>query len=316
MPNPYSLDLRWRIVWIYLVQRCPPGQIASLLNVSERTVRRYIALFHRTSDVQVKPRTNGPKRLLGDFEQLKLLRLIQENPGIYLYELQKELTKSGICVSNATCRTLKYMGCTRQAMHHVALQRSEISRARFMADISMYDPSMLVWLDESGCDRCNTIRKYGYNLRGKPLHDHRLLVKGTRYSAIPIMSLEGIHDVHITEGTVNGDRFAEFVTKCLLPIIQPFNWINHRSVVVMDNASIHHVDAITRLIERQHGARVRYLPPYSPDLMPAEGVFSQGKEHNERKPQVCSAPAALLALAFGMVSTQDCHGHISRCGYI
>ena len=158
MPNPYSLDLRWRIVWIYLVQRCPPGQIASPLNVSERTVMRYIALFHRTGDVQVKPRTNGPKRLLGDFEQLKLLRLIQENPGIYLYELQKELTKSGIRVSNATiCRTLKYMGCTRQAMHHVALQRSEISRARFMADISMYDPLMLVWLDESGCDRRNTI---------------------------------------------------------------------------------------------------------------------------------------------------------------
>ena len=95
--------------------------------------------------------------------------------------------------------------------------------------------------------------------------------------AIPIMSLEGIHDVYITEGTVNGDRFAEFVTKCLLPIIEPFNWTNHQSVVVMDNASIHHVDAITRLIERQHGARVCYFPPYSPDLMPAEGVFSQVK---------------------------------------
>ena len=131
--------------------------------------------------------------------------------------------------------------------------------------------------------------------------------------AIPIMPLEGIHDVYITEGTVNGDRFAEFVTKCLLPIIEPFNWTNHQSVVVMDNASIHHVDAITRLIERQHGARVCYFPPYSPDLMPAEGVFSQVKsimKENHKLFQVCSAPAALLALAFGMVSTQDCHGHV------
>ena len=40
-------------------------------------------------------------------------------------------------MSNSTiCRTLKYMGCTRQAMHHVALQQSEIDRAEFMAQIS------------------------------------------------------------------------------------------------------------------------------------------------------------------------------------
>ena len=136
------------------------------------------------------------------------------NPGIYHYELQRELAKSGICVSNATvCRILKYMGCSRQAMHHVALQQSETSRARFMAEISVYDPSMLVWLDESGCDRRHTIRKYGYSLRGKPLCDHRLLIRGTRFSVIPIMSLEGIHDIYITEGTVNGDKFAEFVKK-------------------------------------------------------------------------------------------------------
>ena len=68
MPNPYSLDLLWRIICVYLVQRCSPREISSLLNVSERTVRRYLSLFHQTGDVQMKPRNNGPKRLLGDFE--------------------------------------------------------------------------------------------------------------------------------------------------------------------------------------------------------------------------------------------------------
>ena len=70
-------------MWIYLAQNRSPREVAALLNVSERTVRRYITLFYRTGDVQVKPRKNGPERLLGDFEQLKLLRLILENPGIY-----------------------------------------------------------------------------------------------------------------------------------------------------------------------------------------------------------------------------------------
>jgi hypothetical protein len=92
---------------------------------------------------------------------------------------------------------MRYMGCTRQAIHHVALQQSDAVRAKFMEEISVYDPSMLVWLDESGCDRRHTIIKYGYSLRGMPMSDHRILVRGTRYSVIPIMSFEGIHDVYI-----------------------------------------------------------------------------------------------------------------------
>ena len=178
MPNPYSLDLRWRIIWLYLAHKQSPLRIAALLHVSERTVRRYVALFYRSGDVRPGARKNGLQRLLGEFEQIVLLRLILANPGIYLYELKSELVKMfGVSVSEATiCRTPRYMGCTRQAMHHVALQQSEVCRGRFMAEVSMYDPSMLIWLDETGCDSRNTIRKYGYSLRGMPLTDHRLLV--------------------------------------------------------------------------------------------------------------------------------------------
>ena len=205
-------------------------------------------------------------------------------------------------------------------MHHVALQRSDTLRAEFMATISMYDPSMLVWLDESGHDRRHTIRKQAYSFRGMPLNDHRILARGVRYSAIPIMSLEGgIHDVYITQGTVDGDKFVDFITEYLLPILMPFNYINPRSVVIMDNASIHHVEEVTDLIERQCKARLCFLPPYSPDLMPAEGVFSQVKsimKENHKLFQACTAPRALIAMAFGMVSRDNCYGHISRCGYI
>ena len=53
--------------------------------------------------------------------------------------------------------------------------------------------------------------------------------------------------------------------------------------------------------------------------MPAEGVFSQVKsimKENHKLFHVCSAPRALIAMAFGMVSVENCHGHISRCRYI
>ena len=216
------------------------------------------------------------------------------------------------------CRTLKYMGCNHQAMHRVALQRSDALRARFMAEISVYDPSMLVWLDETGCDRRHSTRKYGYSVRGIPICDQILLIRGTRYTAIPVISTAGIHDVFIGEGTMNGDRFSKFVRNVLLSHLNPFNGVNPRSVVIMDNASIHHVGKVIDLIETQAGAKVCFLPPYSPDLNPAEGVFSQVKsimKENDKVFQTCSAPRALLTITFAAVTTQDCLGHISNCGY-
>lgn len=133
------------------------------------------------------------------------------------------------------------------------------------------------------------------------------------------MSLDGIHDVYITEGTIIGDKFTDFIRNYLLPILLPFNYTNPRSVVIMDNASIHHVQQVQDLIETQTGARLCYLPPYSPDLMPVEGLFSQAKQtikENYKLFQTSTAPRMLLAMAFGMVSSDNCKGHISNCGYI
>ena len=321
MPKAYSVDLRWRIVWSYLAQQLSISELADTFSVNERTVRRYIDLFYSTGDIEPKSGGQGPKRILGEYEQLILLRLILTKPGIYLTEVQSGLLeKFGVLVSLPTiCRTLRFMGCTRQSMHHVAIQRSDLLRARFMAEVAMYDPYFFIWLDETGCDRRNTIRKYGYSIRGLPLSDHRLLVRGVRYTAIPVISMEGVHDVYLHEGNMNGDYFSKFVRNCLLPILQPFNWVNSRSVVILDNASIHHVEEVRDLIEVQAGSKLLYLPPYSPDLNPAEGVFSQIKsimKQNSDLFQVFSAPRALIALAFGMVTTQDCIGHITNSGYI
>ena len=170
-------------------------------------------------------------------------------------------------------------------MHRVALQRSDALRARFMAEISVYDLRIFVWLDETGCDHHHSTKKYGYSVRGIPICDQRIL---TRYTAIPVISMDGIHDVFIAEGTMNGERFTTFVRNVLLPHlnVNPFNGVNPRSVVIMDNASIHHVDQVVDLIERQAGAKLCFLPPYSPDLNPAEGVFSQIKSIMKQNDQL------------------------------
>ena len=85
----------------------------------------------------------------------------------------------GVVVSVASiCRTLKFMGCARQVIRNVVIQQDD---AKFMADICIYDTSMFVWVDESGCDRRNSVRKYGYSVRGIRPVAHTLLIRGTRY---------------------------------------------------------------------------------------------------------------------------------------
>ena len=151
----YSVDLWWRIVWAYLVRHSTPSELAIRFSVSECTVWRYIQLFQKTGDIEPISGRKGPRKRLGDYEHVVILHALLARPGIYLSEIQQELFKHfGVLVSVPTiCRTLQQMGCTRQTMHHVATQRSDAMRAKFMAEISVYDPAMLVWLDETGCDR-------------------------------------------------------------------------------------------------------------------------------------------------------------------
>ncbi len=97
MPLPYSIDLRWRTVWLALVVHTSPADVARELNISPRTVARYVKLFHQTGEVKPCPRRHGPQRLLGEHEQLILLRLILNNPGIYLNEIRdKQYERVGV----------------------------------------------------------------------------------------------------------------------------------------------------------------------------------------------------------------------------
>jgi hypothetical protein len=170
-------------------------------------------------------------------------------------------------------------------------------------------------LDETGCDRRNTLRKLGYSVRGVTPEDHCLLIRGVRYSVIPVMSLDGIHDICIFEGNVNGTRFESFVRSCLLPVLQPFNWVNKHSVVILDNASIHHVRPVVNLIENT-GARLLFLPPYSPDLNPLEEVFSKMKGIMCSIFENCTFSRVLLAMTFSVVTTNDCKSYITHSGYL
>ena len=212
------------------------------------------------------------------------------------------------------CRTVHHIGMSRQKIKHYALGRSEASRAEFLEEISYFD---LVWVDETGCDLRNAMRKYGYGIRGMPPQDYTLKLKGKRYSAIGVLTSEGVEDVYIEEGSVNGEVFLDFVRKCLLPILMPFDGVSPKSIVILDNASIHHVDCVVDTIQSV-GALVRFLPPYSPDMNPIEEVFAEIKEYlqaNDSVFQATSSPRTMILMAFASVTVHNCESYIRHAGY-
>lgn len=90
-------------------------------------------------------------------------------------------------------------------------------------------------------------------------------------------------------GTLNGAVFVYFLEHFLCPVLRP------GQIVIMDNAKAHQVQEPRPLIESQ-GARLVYLPPYSPDLNPIELAWSKVK-HFLRKARARTVEALYQALA-------------------
>ena len=136
-------------------------EISKNLSVSVSTVSRIVDRFEHTGEVSPSVK-HSTERILHEHDVFTLMQMVLKKPSIYLHELQRALAQTtGMLVSEATiCRTLKRYGFTRK-MKYAALQRSDLIRAEYQAEIAVYDPSMLVFVDESGSDQRNATRHCG-----------------------------------------------------------------------------------------------------------------------------------------------------------
>ena len=289
--------------------------VASNLGVDPSTVSRIVSLFKSTGSVQKRPypKDARPNKKLTKTVQLTILHEVLQRPGIYLRELQTEVfILTGVCVSiSSLCTFLQKSNFTRQKMQIVAKQQDKELREQFAIDVSLYQPHMLVFVDETGSDCRDAMRKYGYGLRGNPPRSCKLLVRGERVSVITAMNEEGILAMKVVWGTVNGDDFLDFIQRDLLPTLMPFNGTNPNSIVILDNCLVHHVSGVASMIT-EVGALVHFLPPYSPDLNSIEECFSKVKSllKSMETTYQDDLETDILA-AFSCITPSDCQGWIS-----
>ena len=296
-------------------------EVAQNLCVDPSTVSRTLSLFNASGSVEErKYPPNTGTAVLTEIDKIIILETVVEKPETYLREIQQTLIQeTGTDVDTSTIwRFLQTSNITRQKMVMVAKQRSEVQRAEYLHDMQVFHghPEMLVFVDETGADRRNCLRRFGYSLRGRPAVSKKLLVRGQRVSAIASMSTGGILDCVTYTGSVTGDKFKHFIRHSLLPQLQPFDGVNPRSIVVLDNAAIHHAGGVVDLIEST-GALVQFLPPYSPDLNPIEEAFSKVKsalKANECLLDIIDIESFVLH-AFTSITANNCKEWVQHSGY-
>ena len=111
------------------------------------------------------------------------------------------------------------------------------------------------------------------------------------------------------DGPINGERFRVYVEQVLVPTLAPGD------IVIMDNLGSHKSKAVRQAI-RQAGAKLIFLPKYSPDLNPIEQVFAKLK-HRLRAAQQRTREALSDAVAniIATVTPQECSNYLRHDGY-
>lgn len=166
----------------------------------------------------------------------------------------------------------------------------------------------LIAVDEMGC-LTGMSRPYGYAPRGDRAVSYEPGGKGTRLSLIGALSMEGFLGGLEVEGTVNGDVFEVFVEQVVVPHLGP------GKLVLLDNIAFHRRDSIRELIEAQ-GARVKFLPAYSPEFNPIEECWSTLKAWIRKKAaRTVEALQEAITEAIQQVTSNNAEGWFRHAGY-
>lgn len=181
-------------------------------------------------------------------------------------------------------------------------------RADFIDSVEHIDPDKLIFLDESGA-HLGMSTDYARTEGGQRATMPKPFDTGERFSIIGAIALTGIIAMMYIASAVNATIFKTFAEKLLIPKLR------RGQFVIFDNVSFHKSQEIIDLIEAT-GAKVVFLPPYSPDLSPIEKMWSKIKEILKRKKprEKAEFHNAILTAVTSMNDT-DFEEWYEVCGY-
>jgi transposase len=169
------------------------------------------------------------------------------------------------------------------------------------------DPDRLVFLDETAATT-SMARRYGWAPRGERC---RIAAPAGHWKTTVIAGLRtrGPSGLALLDGPVTGERFRAYVTQTLVPSLR------RGDTVILDNLGAHKVTGVREAIEAV-GARLLYLPAYSPDFNPIELAFAKLKALlRSAAARTVSDLWEAIREAFARFSPEECRNYITAAGY-
>jgi putative transposase len=177
-----------------------------------------------------------------------------------------------------------------------------------MAYQGRIDPTRLVFIDETWT-KTNMAPLRGWGPLGQRLPAKVPHGRWTTMTFLAALRHDRVEAPWLLEGPINGESFRLYVDQVLIPTLQPGD------IVIMDNLGSHRSSAVRRAL-RAVGAKLFFLPKYSPDLNPIEMLFSKLK-HRLRNAARRTHDAIYRALAAMLPTVQpsECANYFTKAGY-
>jgi transposase len=150
---------------------------------------------------------------------------------------------------------------------------------------------------------------YGWSERGKRVIDYVPHGHWKTTTFLAALRHDGMTAPMTLDGAINGEYFLAYVEQVLVPTLRVGD------VVVMDNLSSHKVAGVREAIESV-GAKVLYLPPYSPDLNPIENAFAKLKTLvRKAKLRTVEELWDKLGKLTDVFTPEECENYFKNAGY-
>lgn len=181
-------------------------------------------------------------------------------------------------------------------------------RKRWKAHQGGVDLQRLVFIDETWA-KTNMTPLRGWAVRGKRLIGKAPFGHWNTMTFVAALRHDGIVAPWVIDGPINGETFRTYVEQVLVPALRPHD------IVILDNLGSHKAPAIRAAI-RAAGARLFFLPAYSPDLNPIEQVFAKLK-HLLRKAVERSKETVWrrIGTLLDQFTPQECENYLRNSGY-
>ena len=268
----YSQDLRER-VFAAADDGEPVGRIATMLRVSVSYVSKVLSRRRLTGQTTARPQRCHVVPKLSGLHPAILARVTSRPDATiaelraWLLETHKVSASTGLMNMTlaALDLTFKKNPSTLPSKRVRTLPR-HASRREQQPKLT---PSRLVFIDETSV-KTNMTRRYGRAKCGHRLVDAVPHGHWKTTTFVGALRCDGLTAPLTIDGAINGDLFLAYVEQVLVPTLKPGD------VVIMDNLRVHKMAGVREAIEAA-GAKLLFIPPYSPDLNPIELAFSKLK---------------------------------------